>query len=61
VVSDAHGLNPLDHQPAKIPAIERHWQNVPGEPTPLILVGWPDLRAEVTGFAVEVPYLGALS
>ena len=27
---------------------------------PLILFGWPDMAAETTRFAVEVPYLGSL-
>lgn len=60
VVGDAHGLNTLEHQPAKIAAIEGHWENVPGEPSPLILAGWPDMKAEKTHFAIEVPLLGSL-
>lgn len=60
VVGDAHGLNTLEHQPAKIAAIEGHWENVGNEPTPLILFGWPDMKAEKTRFSVEIPYLGSL-
>jgi cytochrome d ubiquinol oxidase subunit I len=60
VVGDAHGLNTLEHQPAKIAAIEGHWENVGDEPTPLILFGWPDMKEERTKFAVEIPYLGSL-
>ncbi|TAL97865.1 MAG: cytochrome ubiquinol oxidase subunit I [Paraburkholderia sp.] len=60
VVGDAHGLNTLEYQPAKIAAMEGHWENVPGQPTPLILVGWPDMKAEVTRYAIEIPYLGSL-
>lgn len=60
VVGDAHGLNTLEHQPAKIAAIEGHWENVPGEPSPLVLVGWPDMKAETTHFAIEIPVLGSL-
>ncbi len=60
VVGDAHGLNTLEHQPAKIAAIEGHWENIPGEPSPLILAGWPDMEAEKTRFAIEIPYLGSL-
>ncbi|MCP3716365.1 cytochrome ubiquinol oxidase subunit I [Paraburkholderia sp. CNPSo 3281] len=60
VVGDAHGLNTLEHQPAKIAAIEGHWENIPGQPSPLILFGWPDMKAEQTRFAVEVPVLGSL-
>lgn len=32
VVGDMHGLNTLEHQPAKIAAIEGHWENPPGKP-----------------------------
>jgi cytochrome d ubiquinol oxidase subunit I len=60
VVGDAHGLNTLEHQPAKIAAIEGHWENVPGEPSPLILAGWPDMKAEKTLYAIEIPVLGSL-
>ena len=60
VVGDAHGLNTLEHEPAKIAAIEGHWENVGNDPTPLILFGIPDMKAEKTRFAVEIPYLGSL-
>jgi cytochrome d ubiquinol oxidase subunit I len=60
MLGDMHGLNTLEHQPAKIAAIEGHWQNTPGEATPLILFGLPDMDAERTRYAVEIPYLGSL-
>lgn len=60
VVGDAHGLNTLEHQPAKIAAIEGHWQNTPGEPSPLVLFGLPDMAGETTRYSLEVPYLGSL-
>lgn len=59
-VGDAHGLNTLEYQPAKIAAMEGHWEDKPGESVPLILFGWPDMAAEVTRYAVEVPYLGSI-
>ncbi|WKX25593.1 cytochrome ubiquinol oxidase subunit I [Tatumella ptyseos] len=59
-LGDAHGLNTLEHQPAKIAAIEGHWENPPGEPTPLILFGIPDMKQEKTKYALEIPYLGSL-
>jgi cytochrome d ubiquinol oxidase subunit I len=31
MVGDMHGLNTLKHQPAKIAAIEGHWENPPGD------------------------------
>jgi cytochrome d ubiquinol oxidase subunit I len=57
---DQHGLNTLEHQPAKIAAIEGHWENTPGASVPLILFGLPDMAAETTRYAVEVPYAGSL-
>jgi cytochrome d ubiquinol oxidase subunit I len=60
VVGDLHGLNTLEHQPAKIAALEGHWENTPGEAVPLNLFGWPDMEAETTRFAVQVPHLGSL-
>ncbi|WP_416414258.1 cytochrome ubiquinol oxidase subunit I [Pantoea sp. App145] len=59
-IGDAHGLNTLEHQPAKIAAIEGHWENPPGEATPLILFGIPNMEQERTDYALEVPYLGSL-
>src|SRR5690606_547042 len=60
LVGDQHGLNTLKHQPAKIAAIEGHWENRPGESVPLILLGWPDMAAEKTHVLLEVPKLGSL-
>ncbi|EPP3373966.1 cytochrome ubiquinol oxidase subunit I [Proteus mirabilis] len=59
-IGDMHGLNTLKHQPAKIAAIEGHWQNNPGEATPLILFGIPDMDEEKTKYALQIPYLGSL-
>jgi len=60
VIGDFHGLNTLEHQPAKIAAIEGHWENIGNEPTPLILFGLPDMKEERTKYAVEIPYMGSL-
>jgi cytochrome d ubiquinol oxidase subunit I len=60
VVGDQHGLNTLQHQPAKIAAIEGHWENTSGQSVPLILFGWPDMAAETTRYALEIPVLGSL-
>jgi cytochrome d ubiquinol oxidase subunit I len=59
-VGDAHGLNTLRYQPAKIAALEGHWSNEPGQAAPLILFGWPDMRAQTTRYALEIPRLGSL-
>jgi cytochrome bd ubiquinol oxidase subunit I len=60
VLGDAHGLNTLKYQPAKIAALEGHWENTPGQSVPLTLFGLPDMTAETTRYAVQVPFLGSL-
>ncbi|ARP89720.1 cytochrome ubiquinol oxidase subunit I [Bordetella genomosp. 9] len=61
VIGDMHGLNTLQHQPAKIAAIEGHWDPAPaGEGTPLLLFGIPDMAREETRYPVEIPRLGSL-
>ncbi|RJL21136.1 cytochrome ubiquinol oxidase subunit I [Paracoccus siganidrum] len=60
LIGDQHGLNTLEHQPAKVAAMEGHWENTPGQGVPLILVGWPDQQAEVTRWKVEIPNLSSL-
>ncbi|WP_454726054.1 MULTISPECIES: cytochrome ubiquinol oxidase subunit I [Cupriavidus] len=60
VIGDMHGINTLAHQPAKIAALEGHWENRGNEPLPLIVFGWPDMAREETRFALEIPRLGSL-
>jgi len=55
---DLHGLNTLEHQPAKVAAMEGHFETKQG--APLILFGLPDMDAETTRFAVEIPKLGSM-
>jgi cytochrome bd ubiquinol oxidase subunit I len=58
-VGDAHGLNTREYQPAKIAAIEGLWETEHGG-TALNLVGLPDMNAEVTRYAIQIPHLGSL-
>lgn len=60
VIGDFHGLNTLKYQPAKIAAIEGHWENKPNQATPLTLFAWPDMTLEKNHYAVEIPHLGSL-
>lgn len=60
VIGDFHGLNTLKYQPAKIAAVEGHWENQGDQGTPLILFGWPDMKREETRFKLEVPRLGGM-
>ncbi|SEF10494.1 cytochrome bd-I ubiquinol oxidase subunit 1 apoprotein [Rhizobiales bacterium GAS191] len=59
-IGDQHGLMDLKYQPAKIAAVEGHWENKPGESVPLILFGLPDMNGETTRYAVQIPHLGSL-
>jgi len=59
LVGDLHGLNTLEHQPAKIAAMEGHYETHK-EGAPLLLFGIPDDEAETTRYAVEIPKLGSL-
>jgi cytochrome d ubiquinol oxidase subunit I len=58
VVGDLHGLNTLQHQPAKIAAMEGIWQTQRG--APVTVFGLPDEAARETRFAIEVPKLASL-
>jgi cytochrome bd ubiquinol oxidase subunit I len=58
VVGDLHGLNTLEYQPAKIAAMEGHFETQRG--APLILFGMPDMAEETTKYAVSIPKLGSL-
>jgi cytochrome d ubiquinol oxidase subunit I len=58
LLGDMHGLNTLDHQPAKVAAMEGLWETKRG--APLVLFGLPDQEAETTRYALEIPYLSSL-
>lgn len=59
LAGDEHGINTLEHQPAKIAAMEGHYHAEEGG-TPLLLFGFPNDETERTDYAVEIPYLGSL-
>src|SRR5688572_28300577 len=52
-VGDLHGLNTLEHQPAKVAAMEGLWQTQRG--APLVLFAWPDEVARTNRYALEIP------
>jgi cytochrome d ubiquinol oxidase subunit I len=58
VAGDFHGLNTLEHQPAKIAAIEGIWHTE--KSAPLTLFGWPNEKEQRTDFAIQVPRLASL-
>jgi len=58
LIGDMHGLNTLEHQPAKLAAIEANWET--RTRAPLTLFAWPNEEAEINHLAIEVPLLGSL-
>ncbi len=58
LLGDEHGLNTLKYQPAKLAAIEAHWDT--GNRVPLALFAIPDEQNETNRYSIEVPLLGSL-
>lgn len=57
-LGDLHGLNTLQHQPAKIAAIEALWHTETG--ASLTLFGLPDEATRSTFFSIEIPYAASV-
>jgi cytochrome d ubiquinol oxidase subunit I len=55
---DLHGLNTLEHQPAKIAAMEALWNTTRG--APLVLFAIPNAETRHNDFAIEVPKAASL-
>jgi cytochrome d ubiquinol oxidase subunit I len=52
-VGDLHGLNTLEHQPAKIAAVEAIWNS--GRDVPLVLLAIPNEETRRNDFSIEIP------
>lgn len=59
VAGDLHGLNTLEHQPAKVMAMEGHYDSYPNG-APLILFGIPNEEEKRIDYAIEIPKLSSL-
>nr|WP_086940480.1 cytochrome ubiquinol oxidase subunit I [Thaumasiovibrio occultus] len=57
VVGDLHGLNTLEHQPAKIAAMEGVWETEKG--APLLLFALPNEQTRSNDFALGIPHLAS--
>lgn len=55
---DLHGLNTLEHQPAKVAAMEALWETRRG--APLVLLGLPDAETQSNKYAIELPGIASL-
>ena len=58
LAGDQHGLNTLEHQPAKIAAMEGVWQTERG--APLLLFAIPDDKARENHLELKLPKLASL-
>lgn len=56
---DMHGLNTLEHQPAKVMAMEGHYESHP-DGAPLILFGIPNSEQRRVDYAIEIPNASSL-
>ena len=59
VAGDMHGINTLQHQPAKVMAMEGHFDSHPNG-APLILFGLPNQREKRVDYKIEIPKLSSL-
>ena len=59
LAGDAHGLNTLEHQPAKVMAMEGHYDSHPNG-APLILFGIPNAAEKRIDYAIEIPKASSL-
>ena len=57
-IGDMHGLNTAEHQPAKVAAMEAHWDG--SKPADLVLFAWPDDAAETNHFEISIPNAASL-
>jgi len=57
-VGDLHGLNTLEHQPAKVAAMEGVWETERG--APLLLFAVPDEEQRENHFEIGIPKLASL-
>src|SRR5688572_1178816 len=57
LVGDLHGLNTLEHQPAKIAAIEAIWKTEKG--VPLVLFAIPNEEKKRNDYSIEIPKLAS--
>ena len=56
---DAHGLNTLKYQPAKVMAMEGHYESHP-DGAPLYLFGIPNEKEQRLDYAIAIPKLSSL-
>jgi len=58
IAGDLHGLNTLEHQPAKLAAMEGIWKTEKG--VPAVLFALPDEKAKANRYEIAIPKLASL-
>ena len=58
IAGDAHGLNTLEHQPAKLAAMEGIWETQ--REVPAVLFAIPDEKTQSNHFEIAIPKLASL-
>ncbi len=58
IAGDLHGLNTLEHQPAKLAAMEGIWETQKGAPA--VLFALPDSKARENRYEIAIPKLASL-
>ncbi|MBC7830839.1 MAG: cytochrome ubiquinol oxidase subunit I [Hyphomicrobium sp.] len=56
-IGDQHGLNTAQYQPAKVAAIESHWDGT--KPAPLVLFAIPNEKEERNDYEIAIPGLAS--
>lgn len=61
LIGDTSGVHIGKLQPAKVAAIESHWEtNKPGTGAPWNMLAWPDTENERNSFEIPIPYVLSL-
>ena len=58
VIGDLHGLNTAQYQPAKVAAMEAHWDG--SKPGDLVLFAIPNEKEERNDYEIAIPGLASL-
>jgi len=58
LAGDLHGLNTLEHQPAKVAAMEGNWETREG--APLVLFALPNEATRANDYEIAIPYGASL-
>jgi cytochrome d ubiquinol oxidase subunit I len=58
IAGHEHGVKTYELQPAKLAAMEGHWETYEGD-APLVLFGWPNQRREANDYPLQIPKIGS--